>query len=193
MAEPSDPSQIDYTTMLSVVPCRLQTLTIKPDTRVIKQAPQAAAKFDTFTCFPELPTELRLMIWKACAHVPRVLVLNQKRRLGDRIHHLLRIHSHSLNTSPIVLRICRESRDTVLKAELYELIFGTRIVETPAYGATRLGYCPRTFNTFVDHPTAHYNRFADTVYISKMYCDSLKFAFRTHLHLLMPSVAVDLQ
>jgi hypothetical protein len=31
------------------------------------------------------------------------------------------------------------------------------------------------------------------VYISKMYCDSLKFAFRTHLHLLMPSVAVDLQ
>jgi hypothetical protein len=193
MAEPSDPSQIDYTSMLSIAPWRLQTLTIKPDARIIKQVSQNASKFDTFSCFPDLPTELRLMIWKACAHVPRVLVLNQMRQLGDRVHHLLRIHSRSLNTSPIVLRICRESRNTVMKAELYEMIFGTRIVETPAHEFRRLGHGPRLFNTFINHPIAHYNRFADTVYISKMYCDSLRFAFRTHLHLLMPSVAVDLQ
>jgi len=179
MAEPSDASQIDYTNIFSP-PSSLKTLSIRSDATILKQPPQIASNLEIFTCFPDLPTELRLIIWRACAHVPHVLVLHQKRLLGDRVHHLLKLESHSQNISPIVLRICHESRETVLKARLYEMVFGTRIIETPAYETRRLGYCPRLFNTFIDHPTVHYNKFTDTIYISKVYCDSLKYAFRTH-------------
>jgi hypothetical protein len=139
----------------------------------------------------------RNLQWERCAFIPRVLVLNQKLAENaedeDGNTYLIKVESWSKNPSPIILRICPESRNAVLKANSYELVFGTRIYEPPIIDANLIGYYPRIYNTFVSHPVVHYNIYVDTVYISGTYCDSIKKAFSTYHHhgLLMRSVAVD--
>lgn len=78
-------------------------------------------KYNTFTCFSNLPTELRLMIWKHALPGPRVVQLGvfQNRRLPRRDESYLTKHLHvlfsSLGNDKLPLDICREWREVCLQ------------------------------------------------------------------------------
>jgi len=82
----------------------------------------------TFTLFPNLPSELRLKIWKHIAPGPRIVELQyatEPKRLVESIPGTLHPVSPdwiSKYPPPIVLHICQESRMEVLKS--YQLALG---------------------------------------------------------------------
>jgi len=75
----------------------------------------AASSAQCFPRFPELPTEIRLKIWKYCLPAPRALEVDY----GECSDFL-----HCKYPPPIALQICRESRAEALKH--YELAFDNR-------------------------------------------------------------------
>ncbi|KAH7399918.1 hypothetical protein BKA64DRAFT_707601 [Cadophora sp. MPI-SDFR-AT-0126] len=121
-------------------------------------------KLDTFTCFPRLPLELRLKIWRAIARLPRAVAMSQcynsvpewfdwqvpnirKQFLLQKIK----------SRQPAVLQTCRESRAECLG--FYHLVFGTTL---------KLQYChPHGASrpvAFLHEPTVHFNTLSDTFY-----------------------------
>lgn len=81
----------------------------------------AATSHDQFHPFPRLPLELRLQIWNLALPGPRVVqVIEAKKR-----HMLTRqasYHWTSNSPSPILLRVCKESREEALRT--YTAAFG---------------------------------------------------------------------
>src|SRR5277367_5050976 len=75
----------------------------------------AASSAQSFPRFLELPSEIRLNIWKYCLPGPRAVELEY----GERAELL-----YSKYPPPITLSICRESRTEALKH--YELAFNSR-------------------------------------------------------------------
>lgn len=92
-----------------------QPVTLCPKAEALgasEQDASAALFAQCFPRFPELPTEIRLKIWKHCLPGPRAVEVDY----GE--------HSEFLSSKyppPIALHICRESRAEALKH--YELAF----------------------------------------------------------------------
>lgn len=110
-------------------------------------------KVSEFTCFPDLPAELRCKIWKAAAFIPRNVNIwscdfgkkisiplndNEDEAEGDV---LVIWKLCSTTTIPTILQVCKESRTEALKH--YKLDFGT-------------SYTFRDF-TFTTHPRIYFN------------------------------------
>jgi len=80
--------------------------------------------FSEFHLFPELAPELRLNIWNLAAHIPRLIEIehapNHERKplrpavLQSHNSELVRV-APRCRRSPVVLRVCRESREEGLK------------------------------------------------------------------------------
>lgn len=68
----------------------------------------------TFTCFPRLPPEIRLLIWKQVYQVSRVIRIEYNRSGQCTAHH---------RRPPIGFHVCQESREEALK--VYRLAFGS--------------------------------------------------------------------
>ncbi|POS73132.1 hypothetical protein DHEL01_v208471 [Diaporthe helianthi] len=84
----------------------------------------AAASPATFTCFGNLPVELRLKIWEQLLQ-PRVVIaacLDEENAAGKRAQLARR---PSLPAAPVLLRVCHESRAVALGR--YELAFAWRV------------------------------------------------------------------
>lgn len=94
----------------------------------------------TFTCFPKLPIELRLKIWKAACFIPRNVDIWYRNLCnvvrGDRMgtccaEHDMDCPLYALKTQsqPAVLHTCRESRSEA--STHYTLDFGTEFNISP--------------------------------------------------------------
>lgn len=72
----------------------------------------------TFTLFPELPSELRLKIWRFCVPGPRTVGVQYKMKRdyfdGKRKFNFLGWRSS--DPIPVILQICHESRSEALKS-----------------------------------------------------------------------------
>ncbi|KAH7327388.1 hypothetical protein BKA65DRAFT_510496 [Rhexocercosporidium sp. MPI-PUGE-AT-0058] len=73
--------------------------------------------FRTFTCFPLLPTEIRLRIWQYTLQQPRLLPIRTSYDLETKV-----LIFHCSQLPPRLLSICRESRDEAL--HFYILVHG---------------------------------------------------------------------
>lgn len=82
----------------------------------------------SFTLFPKLPTEVRLMIWKMTLPGPRAFELRSNyyfdMRAGDG-------YATSTDPQPVNLMVCRESRNEALK--IYTVIFPAAIATAKCY------------------------------------------------------------
>ncbi|KAH6712789.1 hypothetical protein BKA61DRAFT_656885 [Leptodontidium sp. MPI-SDFR-AT-0119] len=123
-------------------------------------------KLDTFTCFPRLPLEIRLKIWRAIAKLPRVVMLSEVRydNMGtERWETRTSVVLQKIKTGqPAVIQICHESRSECLT--FYQLVLGTRC-QLEVY--TRIG---STCVVDVHEPTIYFNNLKDTLYVC---CPSL--------------------
>ena len=166
-----------------------------PDVSEITLEPPRA--FNTFTCFPRLPVELRLVIWEKAANIPRVLVPTQPfyRRYGP----VTVCEQKGRNPTPITLRVCHESRQVTLGK--YELVFGTHTFQND--NLTLLGdFGPqyllsphilhRLHNTFIHSPTVHFNKFVDTVYFGGLNGHSVDALWEVNALPGLRSIALDL-
>lgn len=84
----------------------------------------AAASSATFTCFGDLPVELRLKIWEQLMQ-PRVVIAAclDEENAADKRAQLAR--RPSLPTTPVLLRVCHEARAVALRR--YEQAFAWRV------------------------------------------------------------------
>jgi hypothetical protein len=69
----------------------------------------AASADRQFHCFPNLPTEIRLKIWNL-AVPPRIIEIQLPSRLEHISSHGIDLRPYTRPYSPILLRVCRESR-----------------------------------------------------------------------------------
>jgi hypothetical protein len=84
-----------------------------------------------FTCFPQLPSELRLKIWAYACHHPRNIdifladlgKLRVENENGISDFASYRYYSKYSYTHPVILRVSKESREEALRH--YHLSFGT--------------------------------------------------------------------
>jgi hypothetical protein len=78
-----------------------------------------------FSLFPELPSELRLKIWRFCFPGPRTVRIQYKAKTRHSVDGKRSNFSAwtSTNPIPIILHICHESRQEALK--FYRLAFGS--------------------------------------------------------------------
>lgn len=84
---------------------------------IVKRTPKVAkpGPLKEFTCFPRLPVEIRLIIWRKLCQVPRVVRIEFNNASGRcRARH---------RQPPTGLRVCRESREEARRS--YRLAFGT--------------------------------------------------------------------
>lgn len=122
--------------------------------------PQESQKFDTFTCFLDLPAELRLQIWAEVAKQPRVLPVSEMGRDIDMDEEHFEqfpfaILRRSKNLQPAVLQVCQESREECLR-------FFERIPSTLVDSQIKpLGHTPVVY-TKAD---------CDTIYLSSRFYD----------------------
>lgn len=123
-----------------------------------------------FTCFPKLPAELRLRIWKYALPGPRLVRIylklepRQPRQEGEK----KKPQVSRLTTSqppPVGLRVCRESRIEALKE--YELAFPTKTSPAQTYInfttdtiiMDRLAsYFPHTYRQTLDNSRSKYKK-----------------------------------
>jgi hypothetical protein len=72
----------------------------------------------TFTCFPKLPAEIRLLIWTWACYIPRVVFITPE-QVGSLFNHLDEeegcFRFRSLEPQPAVLHASQESRGTAKK------------------------------------------------------------------------------
>ncbi|KAF5875315.1 uncharacterized protein Bfra_003770 [Botrytis fragariae] len=116
-------------------------------------------KLDTFTCFPRLPPELRLRIWRTMAFVPRVIALQE--RSVHNATHKRSVCIQTTNAAAKVLQIHHESRTEALK--FHKPSFGIRVhhFKTTDYSVHE--------TPIVDELIIHANFQADTIYYDKWY------------------------
>lgn len=100
--------------------------------------PSTGCKEDTIEYFPQLPIELRHMIWKLLLPGPRTVVIklakNPKPKppgRGKKAREYKNTIYVVISNLPMLLHICRESRQLGLKP--YEPILRCRISGMPAY------------------------------------------------------------
>ena len=88
------------------------------------QSQAAQASPATFTCFGDLPLELRLKVWEYLVQ-PRIVIAAcfDEQRVPEKRAQLARRASHL--PAPVLLHICREARQLALKH--YELAFSWRV------------------------------------------------------------------
>jgi hypothetical protein len=150
--------------------------------------------YDTFTCFPRLPLELRLAIWEKAANIPRIIVLHQE---PYRTYGCVKVcEQRSMDSIPITLRICSESRNATFGR--YNLIFGSHTFQTdPLPWPARLlattipSNQNRLHNTFIRSPRVYFNKLVDTVYFSETYCDVHKALWECNDLPVLRSIALD--
>ena len=82
---------------------------------------------DTFKCFGQLPSELRLKIWSyVCSHPRNVDIFTEhlgRTRVGSDTYFNTYMYYSHFCPHPAILHVCRESREEGLK--YYQLEFGT--------------------------------------------------------------------
>lgn len=102
---------------------------------------------DTFTCFGQLPSELRIKIWSYVCYQPRNVDIFTDNlgviRISEDIHFdAYKFYSHFCS-HPAVLHICREAREEGLKH--YQLEFGT----SHHFSIVNISTPPRIYVNFV--------------------------------------------
>ncbi|KAH6683150.1 hypothetical protein B0J14DRAFT_140058 [Halenospora varia] len=146
---------------------------------------------NTFTVFPSLPTELRLLIWKAAAHSPRVLPLKQQKCPRVR-RQLAYIEQRTHNPIPSILLTNREARLEGL--HYYTKIFGSHLFMRPLSDQARQTLMPRPemLTSYVKYPTVHWNGGVDTIYFCEKYCD-IPWGVHCSSDIPIRSIAFDVQ
>jgi hypothetical protein len=111
----------------------------EPTTSTSREAMKidSARGFATFHCFPDLPKEIRIKIWKLAASSPRIIAIHYSSTFDKRYYGGFKQHrsildpyyimkfkiSRNWNTSPALRQVCIESRSETL--EFYKLGLGT--------------------------------------------------------------------
>lgn len=132
----------------------------------------------TFTLFPKLPTELRLMIWRAARPGPRTIELKWRNDIG---------RWTSIAKPPVILQVNAESREEALKH--YQLWFdGTSVPSEDGGKYSRNANLPMR--------TIYFDNRIDTAYLSTNTFDPATthslFAEGSYDFFLIKSLAMDL-
>jgi len=107
------------------------------DTVIENGRRDAATKLNTFTCFPNLPEELRLLVWKLALPAPRILGLRFWEE--DEIH--IEYTSRDGNLSTVLLDVCNESSRVFLQHYTHSAVV---LLSTPYSEAYIDDIFPRT-------------------------------------------------
>ncbi|KUJ18207.1 uncharacterized protein LY89DRAFT_41738 [Mollisia scopiformis] len=129
------------------------------------EAQQEEVTHDTFTCFPNLPVELRYK-WELAANAPRLVplvevIVAQSEEESDYYCDEFEVNQKSGNPQPAVLQVCQESRAECM--QYFELVFGSQHYRG-SFWSTEL---------VKQKPAVYFNASCDIFHMSSRFCSNL--------------------